>query len=639
MTASTKSRKGSSGMIFTLAYLFSMVLLYIGERMVLESTTMRGVLGSMGVIGILLAIVGRQLRRRALPAPARAVENRLLGLYLLGLLALLIYLAQADFVMEKVRGMFADARGAERYQGVLTALWPTVWICAVLPIIFIEISYAPMDMARTLELDRVRRSARSGALLAMTACLLLVLNFIFNAYNEKVDLSYFKTTRPSESSRKMVQNLSEKVEVRLFFPGTNEVLDEVRTYFDDLAHESKYLGVKQVDQVMEPEMAKELSVSQNGAVILLRGKQHQQITLDTTLQRAKRKLKQLDNEFQTAFRKLLKQQKIAYLTVGHEERTREQRDGVRGTSIRELTEWLERLNIAVKDLGLSQGLASDVPADADVVIVAGPRKDFLPAEIDGLIRYLKKGGRMMVFLDPEAGLSFDALLNPFGLKYTPVKLANDRMYVRVTSTPADRHILYSNRFSAHPSVSTLTRNAHRTAAILVRTGYLEEVPPAPATKTRVQFTIHGMPFTWNDVNSNLTFDAGTEQRKSFELAAVVTMDVPDARQAADTKIEKNKKHKKNKKDEPQMRLIVAADSDMIADGLFRLGNGHFFLDGVKWLTGEEEIIGETTSEEDVRIVHTRKEDQLWFYLTIFAVPALVLAVGIYYTRRIRRRKP
>jgi hypothetical protein len=78
---------------------------------------------------------------------------------------------------------------------------------------------------------------------------------------------------------------------------------------------------------------------------------------------------------------------------------------------------------------------------------------------------------------------------------------------------------------------------------------------------------------------------------------------------------------------------------MISDGLFRnLGNGHFFLDGLKWLGGEEDIIGETSSEEDVRIVHTRKEDQLWFYLTIFAVPALVLGAGLFYTRRIRRRK-
>ena len=76
------------------------------------------------------------------------------------------------------------------------------------------------------------------------------------------------------------------------------------------------------------------------------------------------------------------------------------------------------------------------------------------------------------------------------------------------------------------------------------------------------------------------------------------------------------------------------------DQVFRNpGNGYLFVDSVKWLGGEEETIGETTSEEDVRIMHTREKDQFWFYLTIFGVPALVLGGGIFYTSRRRRRKP
>jgi ABC-type uncharacterized transport system involved in gliding motility auxiliary subunit len=564
------------------------------------------------------------------------VESRILLLYLLGVVALVLYAAQADFMMDKLRPMFEEARSADRYQGALTALWPTLFVCAVFPLVFIEISYAPMDVIRTLELDRIRRSTRSGALLATTCCLLFVLNYILDEYNKKVDLSYFKTTRPSESSKKMVKNLSEPVKAMLFFPGTNEVLDEALSFFDELKRESSRFTVKQVDQVMEPELAKDLSVSQNGTVVLVRGKQHQSISLGTKLKRAKRKLKKLDGEFQTAFRKLMKKQKVAYITVGHEERSKERRDGRKGTEIREVYNWLERLNFAVKDLGVGQGLASEVPADASVVIVPGPRRDFLPAELETLRRYLAGGGRMMLFLDPEADLTFEPLLKPFGLKFTPEKLANDKFYVKMTYTPADRHVLYSNRFSAHPTVTTLTRNAHRAAAIMLNAGYLEEVPPAAGTKPQVQFTIHSMPFTWNDINGNRIYESATEKRKVFELAAVVTMPVKENKPAP--KKMKDKKDKKGKEEKPEMRLIVAADSDMIVDPLFRLSNGFFFLDGLKWLTGEEEIIGDTSSEEDVRIVHTRKEDQLWFYLTIFAVPLVVLGGGIYYTRRIRRRR-
>lgn len=627
-----KSRKGSAGIIFTALYLGAMVLLYLGERLVVESTLIRVGLDGLAAVGILVAVAGRLSRRRKVPAAARGVETLILSLYLLGVLALLVYLAQADFMMEKLRPAFEQARSADRYQGALTALWPVLWICAVVPLVFVELSYAQMDVAKTVEPARVRRSAGSGALLALTASLLFVASFIVEEYDEKIDLSYFKTTRPSESSRKMVTNLSEKVQAKLFFPGTNEVLDEAMSYFKDLARESKHFTASQVDQVMEPELAKELGVSQNGTVVLVQNNQHQQISLGTKLERAKRKLKQLDSEFQTAFRKLMKQQKVAYITVGHEERSKEQRDGVRGSEIRDAVSWLEKLNFAVKDLGIGQGLASEVPADASLVLIPGPRKDLLPAEVEALRRYLRGGGKVMLLLDPEAGLTFEALLRPFGLRYTPVKLANDKFYVRLSYTQADRNVLFTNRFSAHPSVSTLTRNANRLVTILLGAGSLEEVPPEAGLKTRVQLTLHSMPFTWDDGNGNMVFDSGSEKRKVYELAAAVTMPAPGA--AKDTK-----KDKKKGKDEPEMRLIVAADSDMISDGLFRnLGNGHFFLDSVKWLSGDEEIIGETSSEEDVRIVHTRKEDQLWFYLTIFAVPALVLAGGLFYTRRIRRRK-
>ena len=42
----------------------------------------------------------------------------------------------------------------------------------------------------------------------------------------------------------------------------------------------------------------------------------------------------------------------------------------------------------------------DVPADASVLVVAGPKTDFFPAEIDMLKRYLAKGGKILFLLDP-----------------------------------------------------------------------------------------------------------------------------------------------------------------------------------------------------------------------------------------------
>jgi len=62
-----QSSRGSSGIIFTALYLASMVIYYIGERLVLESTTLRFVLAGLATVGVVLAIIGRVQRRSRVP--------------------------------------------------------------------------------------------------------------------------------------------------------------------------------------------------------------------------------------------------------------------------------------------------------------------------------------------------------------------------------------------------------------------------------------------------------------------------------------------------------------------------------------------------------------------------------------------
>jgi ABC-type uncharacterized transport system involved in gliding motility auxiliary subunit len=628
--------RGSAGLLFTGIYLLAMLLLYVGERLVAaDASGTRIALAVFALCGFAFAIVGRLRRKGQVGEAAVSIEKRILMLYLIGLLALVIYIAQADFMMDRLRAMFSEPRAADRYAGALSTLWVVVWLCSVIPLVFVEISYAPMNTFRTVEMPRARRSASSGLVLAMTVALVFVLNFIVAQYNDKVDLSYFKTTRPSESSKKMVANLNAPFQVTLFFSTGNEVLDQARAYFTELERTSDKLEVRVVDQVLEPKLAKKLSVSNNGSVVFSKGKRNHQLVLGRKLRRAKSKLKKLDSEFQNAFLKLARTQKVAYLTVGHEERTRDQRDKRPGSSIRDLRIALGKLNYTIKDLGLAQGLGSEVPKDASVVIIVGPRKPFLPGEVTALQRYLKDGGRAMIFVDPEAEQTHQELLGPLGLKFTPQVLANSRYHYRLTHTPADRAILISNRYGSHASVRTLSRFSRKLGTLMIGAGTLAEIPPVGGGNVRVAFTMHAMPLTWNDVDGNRRFDRGKEKRGRFELAAAVTRKL--GKKAGGAK--DDKKAKLKQKDEDEMRVIVVADSGMISDKAFRNpGNQLLFTDGIKWLGGEERFIGAVTTEEDVRMVHTRKEDQLWFYLTIFAVPALVMAGGLVYTRRRRSKR-
>jgi len=118
--------------------------------------------------------------------------------------------------------------------------------------------------------------------------------------------------------------------------------------------------------------------------------------------------------------------------------------------------------------------------------------------------------------------------------------------------------------------------------------------------------------TFVDKNGNFTQDPG-EDKRQWELAATAV-----------------------KKD---ARVFVIADSDWCSDETIKVAaNGGLALDVIHWLMGDESFSGQTSTETDVKIVHSRKQDVGWFYSTIFLAPALVIGAGVAVTRKTRRKR-
>src|SRR5204862_5567987 len=87
------------------------------------------------------------------------------------------------------------------------------------------------------------------------------------------------------------------------------------------------------------------------------------------------------------------------------------------------------------------------------------------------------------------------------------------------------------------------------------------------------------------------------------------------------------------------RIFVLSDSDVLSDAaIMAVANGYVLVDTVKWLVGDEALAGESSSEVDVPVAHTRNQDVVWFYSAIFLAPALVIAVGWFATRKSRRKR-
>jgi hypothetical protein len=233
----------------------------------------------------------------------------------------------------------------------------------------------------------------------------------------------------------------------------------------------------------------------------------------------------------------------------------------------------------------------------------------------------------------------NALAGLVGLAYSPEVLANERMHVRLRNDDSDRTRIVTQSFSSHASVSTLSQNAARAAVVMFGAGSLEK---AGGSTAQADFAVRAGAGTFADKNRNYKFDSGSEKQSTFNVLAAVSGASKPASTPAEQKDEKDAgKDKKDPQSNPnEMRAIVVADSDAFGD--FVLGevvaNQILFVDSVRWLVGEQSVAGPPNTEEDKRISHTKQQDLSWFYATIFGAPGLVLASGLFISRRSRRAR-
>jgi hypothetical protein len=600
--------------LWTVLYVLGMVLLFTGER-IIGSGNLRFVFSVAGVLLVAVAIVARMVRSSRSSPDRRAVEQRLLGMYALGLLSVALYAAQSD--LPTLRGGKALATTSPKLATVLGAIWPALWTASTFAAIAIELAYAPMRRAPRLEIGRVRAAQLSGLGLAFAITFAMAAAYIASERDKRVDLAYFRTTRPGESTRKIVRTLDAPLTVALFFPTANEVRDEVDNYFRDLAKESSQLKIERWDHDIEPGKAKEYNVSANGIVVFARGGRKEQLGLQLQIEAARTALRSLDREVQQRLLTIVKPGRVTYLTRGHGERSTEPtEDTDRRAGVRDLKNLLVDQGHDVRDLGPAEGLGTDIPKEATLVMILGPTKPFAPEELSALQRYLDRGGRLYLALDPGGGVDLKELLGPLGLKLSMTTLANEQMYARRTHQSGDHVNIYTRMYSSHPSVSTLTRMGAQAPVLLPEATAIlgPKDRPGAEKEVSIDYCVHAHFATFADTNGNFVPDTG-EERKAWELAAAVS----------------------KKKGHVEQRLFVIGDSDFLTDPVWRwYGNPMLILDPVRWLVGDESIAGAISTEADVPITHTRKQDLLWFYSTIFAVPAVVVGLGLVISRRRRR---
>ncbi|MEM9074333.1 MAG: DUF4350 domain-containing protein [Myxococcota bacterium] len=470
-----------------------------------------------------------------------------------------------------------------------------------------------------LTLSRIRDAGFRALAVVCVVVGAMALNVAADARDLRVDVSYLKVTEPSDTSRRMVRALGEPVRALLLYEEQNEVFRRIAPFFETLAEESEFFETERIDHAFAPTLVRERRLSGNGYVALVLGANSEVIEIGQELASSRSKLRTLDGHFQEAFSRLAQPRREVYFTVGHGER------GFGGEEapderLERFVRSLRRSNIVPRELGVASGLAQGISRTVPMVAIAGSRDPWTPEELESIARYVKRGGRLLVLVDGEAGGALDPLLDGFGLGLAEGVLTSEEHSVPRTRSEADRTRIYTSRFAEHPTVreARAQRGRHavtlRAGAALTRT----ETPPGVSAV----FPLRTENTTWRDLNDDRTRNED-EQAEASPILAAVTVHNPEGQEG---------------------RVVVIGESSFAGNDLITY-RGNFFVlgDSLQWLMGDlegpiEVVVGATSSEEDHPMAFRAEDDALVFYGTSFGVPLPLLIAGLVLARQRRKER-
>jgi ABC-type uncharacterized transport system involved in gliding motility auxiliary subunit len=458
-----------------------------------------------------------------------------------------------------------------------------------------------------------RRASKYGTSSLISTLLVLAIlgmgAFLANRYSKRFDWSEQSVHSLSDQTVKVLSALDQDLEVLALFRRME--WEPVRGQLDRYAYASERFKIIEIaDPNEKPDLLQRYGITPEqlgpGIVHLRYGEESvnvEQVT-EETLTNAIVKLTRTGD-------------KTVYFLEGHGENPIDGASGAAEEGFQKAAEALRNENYRVENLLLAA--KSDVPEDADVVVVAGATRLMLEEERDSLDRYLKRGGAVLVLIDPRVRTELVEKLAQWG-----VELGDDIVVDRELALFGRAMTPFASRYAPdHP----ITQNLREyTMFHLVRS-----VKPRPEAEDRFSEIVLTGHESWAERDLE-EFDAeGIAEFNGEDLLGPVPIAV------AGTVI------LEGEGDAPQeARLAVFGDSDFASNQMLgSYQNRDLFVNTVNWLLGDVEAISvrpnrPRASNFQMSAAQKRRVQ----ILALFAVPEILAVVGVFiwWTRRQTARR-
>ncbi len=425
------------------------------------------------------------------------------------------------------------------------------------------------------------------------AALVLVLTY---SHNIRVDLTANSGYTLSAHARSILDALDDDVRITVFVRSADPRTPNIKDLLWRMAEATPRVTYSFVDINRSPALARRHGVDRYGALVFESGGKRRDIgNPDEALMMSAILAVTRDRE------------RIVYFVTGHGERSPTERDRKTGWALAATALTDEQFDVREVSLLGAKG----VPADASVLVVAGPQRDYLPEELAHLDDYIGRGGDLLLAIEPESPATLAARAARRGVvPLNEVVVDSDGRLafgegMTFEVTDLDKNFLISRTLGAPPVFS----NARTLRVEQGAAGAVVAFLSSSASSTGV------VPGQGRTTDSD-----GASGARVVGAAVYPTRDGAAGASG---------------------RLLVYGDADFASNRFFEYkGNKDLLMNSINWLARDESLIGQRATDKAPgreQFFVSSQQFERAFWLAVVIQPAIFLFMGAVVAVRRRRR--
>ncbi len=346
----------------------------------------------------------------------------------------------------------------------------------------------------------------------------------------------------SEASVAVLERLEGPVSITAFASQRRDLRETLRNLIGRYQRVKPDITLEFVDPDEDPARTREAGIQFDGELLIEYGPRKETVS------------QHREEQITNALARLSRgRERTAWFLGGHGERD------PAGRARPDLGTWtaqLEKRGIRSRRLVLAE--EKKIPRDADLLVIASPRGNWLPGEVDQVKAYLERGGNLLWLREPGQGAGLEALAEFLGVEFEPGVIV-DPASQQLTRSSATFTLVAS--YPPHPAVKDF-----QLATLFPEAGALRVQAPEG---WRAETLLETLPTAWAETGKlagSVAFDPGKDLRGPLTLGVAL------------------ERERENK----LQRVVVIGDGDFLSNSYIgNAGNLDLGMNLLNWLAHDE----------------------------------------------------